>query len=528
MNQPSKRFYLISQIRNYLRSLELVRTFTLFSLSILSGLSIFCVAANIPPKNLAADELVIKNITLISPERHTALENAYVRIVNGEIKEVSTKPIISPNNAAQIDGTGKYLTPGLMDSHVHVSRMPGIVFKGKDPTKLLQLQNSFLAQQPRSYLYFGVTQLLDPSQSKQSIVTFNSSLQKPKLFHCGAAPILGGYPTVWIDKHEAPKVFDYIILDQDTAQSLPENIDLAQHTPEAVVRRMAEDGAICVKVFIEDGFGTDKNWPLISEGLLLRVKKAAKKHGLIMLAHANAIDMQKIALQLEVDAIAHGMWNWNQYDGHKGLPIEIREILDGVIEQNIIFQPTFNVMDGLKGVTVPGVLNEPLYQKVVSKAALDWYHSKEGLWFRDEMVNGFGDLPLEKIHRRQDIVISQGERVVQYLDGQNYPLVLASDTPSSPTFAAQPGYSTFAELKHLHKVGVSLQRIFEAATINNAKAFKLDKSYGTVEPGKVANLLILDESPLKTIEAYNAIDKVIVNGEVIERESLAVGNSKHQ
>jgi hypothetical protein len=342
------------------------------------------------------------------------------------------------------------------------------------------------------------------------------------LFHCGAAPIVGGYPTVWVSKEESYEIFRYLIVDDAEHSSLPEGSDPAQFSPEAVVKRMAEDGAICVKVFIEDGFGSSNQWPLISEDLLKRVQKATKKHGLIMMAHANAIDMQVIAEKIKVDVIAHGMWNWNQFDREPGIPKPIRQVLDQVIANQTVFQPTFNVMDGLKGVTVPNVLDDPLYAKVISKQAMDWYKTHEGLWFRDEVLSDFDGLSLTKIHQRQDWIISQGERVVEYLSNNGHPIVLASDTPSSPTFAAQPGVSTFHELQHLHKAGLSLLQVFQAATINNAKAFNMDNQYGTVEPGKIANLLLLKANPLESITAYNTIDKVIIRGEVIERETLAV------
>jgi imidazolonepropionase-like amidohydrolase len=469
----------------------------------------------------AANDLLIENVTLISPQLTTPLQHANVRIQDGKIAQVSQSKIVTTQNITRVDGSGKFLTPGLMDSHVHVSNMPGTTFEeGKSSEHMQALRDGFAKQQPRSYLYFGVTEVLDPSQSSASIVKFNDNPQKPDLFHCGATPILGGYPTMWASEKAVIEMFDYLIYQPIDGVPVPEGIIPAQHTPEAVVERMANDGAICVKVFIEDGFGTNSDWPVISNHLIKRVKAAAKKHGLLMMAHANAIDMQQIAVQMEVDVIAHGMWNWDQFDGDSGLPADIQKILDAIIEQKIIFQATFNVMDGLKGVTVPNVLDDPLYSKVITSQAMQWYNTHEGQWFSREMIKGFGGGPLVTIHKKQDIIISQGERVVNYLTNHGLPMVLASDTPSSPTFAAQPGYSTFAELKHMHKAGVTLKNVFEAATINNAVAFGLDANYGTVEVGKVANLLLLTDNPLKTIEAYNAIDKVIVHGEVIERGSL--------
>lgn len=461
--------------------------------------------------NLAAQETVISNVTLISPERFKPLYNAHVKIVDNQIIEVSSSQLTVNPDTIKVDGKGKYLIPGLMDSHVHVSSMPGAMFEdGATAKSMSKLQQQFFTQQPRSYLYFGVTQILDPSQSKIAIEKFNGYEVKPDLFHCGAVPIIGGYPTLWTNNEVMHSTFSYLL-----------DPKRPEHTAQAVVDRMAKDGAHCVKVFIEDGFGTNSDWPLVSQQQLKQIQKAAKKHNLPVLAHANAIDMQKISVDAKVDVMAHGMWNWNHLEGQPGLPNEIKAILDKVIDENIVYQATFNVMDGLKGVTTPGVLNNPLYNKAIPQDIIDWYHTEDGQWFKREMLKDFGGGSLESVHRRQDMIISQGERVLQYLYSQGQTMVLASDTPSSPTYAAQPGFSTFTELKHMAKIGISLADILAAATINNAKSFGLDERYGTVEPGKIANLLLLEQNPLSTVEAYNSIEKVILHGQVIERETLS-------
>jgi imidazolonepropionase-like amidohydrolase len=69
--------------------------------------------------------------------------------------------------------------------------------------------------------------------------------------------------------------------------------------------------------------------------------------------------------------------------------------------------------------------------------------------------------------------------------------------------------------------GIPLSAIFAAGTINNARQFRLDKDFGTVETGKVANLLLLEANPLADVEAWSKIDTVILRGEPIERERLA-------
>ena len=69
---------------------------------------------------------------------------------------------------------------------------------------------------------------------------------------------------------------------------------------------------------------------------------------------------------------------------------------------------------------------------------------------------------------------------------------------------------------------LSLEEVLAAATINNAKQFGMDNDYGTVEVGKIANLLLLKSNPLESIESWDSIETIILHGEPIARESLVV------
>ena len=66
--------------------------------------------------------------------------------------------------------------------------------------------------------------------------------------------------------------------------------------------------------------------------------------------------------------------------------------------------------------------------------------------------------------------------------------------------------------------------MLQAATINNAKAFNLEDTLGRIEVGKKANLLLLKQNPLLTVEAYNSIEIVFMNGRPVARQDLAARN----
>jgi imidazolonepropionase-like amidohydrolase len=76
-------------------------------------------------------------------------------------------------------------------------------------------------------------------------------------------------------------------------------------------------------------------------------------------------------------------------------------------------------------------------------------------------------------------------------------------------------------MRLMAQAGIPLSEIFRAGTINNARRLRLDKDYGTIEKGKIANLVLLDANPLASIEAWTRIDKIILRGEPIDRQTLA-------
>jgi amidohydrolase family protein len=302
---------------------------------------------------------------------------------------------------------------------------------------------------------------------------------------------------------------------------LPAGASEAEHTPEAVVERAAQGGAHCFKIFIEDGFGPASNWPLMSKDTLTRIRAATRKHKMVLLAHANALDMQRIALDADVDVLAHGLWNWGEYDGQPDVPAPIAEHLRKIHAKNIGYQATLRVLPGTADMFREDTLKDPMFAKVVPPSVLAWYATEPGQWFKQIMREGAPPSADVKIMHGWLKQNEQGMRALRYMNELGHPLLVGSDTPSAPTYGSQPGYDTYREMRLMAQSGVPLPTIFKAATLNNAQQFGLDKDYGTVEPGKKANLLLLTGNPLESMRAWAQIEQVILRGEVIERESMA-------
>ena len=83
-----------------------------------------------------------------------------------------------------------------------------------------------------------------------------------------------------------------------------------------------------------------------------------------------------------------------------------------------------------------------------------------------------------------------------------------------------PGYSLHQEFDELEKAGLSPLQVLQMATINGAEFLGKDEDLGTVAVGKMANLVILKENPLESVQNLHSIDAVIINGYYDEQKTL--------
>ena len=96
-------------------------------------------------------------------------------------------------------------------------------------------------------------------------------------------------------------------------------------------------------------------------------------------------------------------------------------------------------------------------------------------------------------------------------------LLAGTDTPQPFVY---PGFSLHDELKLLVKAGLTPLEALRAATYNPAQYFNSLDSLGTVAPGKLADLVVLDANPLDDIANTRRINAVIANGRLYDRAGI--------
>jgi imidazolonepropionase-like amidohydrolase len=468
----------------------------------------------------------ITDVTIVSPENLSALARGSVLIENDRIVRIEKKPRVKPPaGATVVSGGGGFLIPGLIDSHVHLASIPGLTLEltlNPDAGHRGMLAD-YYKQLPRSYLYFGYTTLIDLAVVKQEVLDdFRRAPLHPDLYDCGPSlPLANGYPMSFAPPALRFQLFPNFLYDPTQSASIPGEYRAEDHTPAAAIAADKRAGAICVKTYFEHGFGKDRNLPVITPDVAAGVRKAATQSSLVMMMHANSFEAQQFAVNADVDVIAHGMWNWAALDRQPELPPEIKTLLDQIVKKRTGYQATLQVMGGLRAYFDPEYLKMPAIPYVIPAALLAWFNSPEGKWFKKEIDEDNTPDPdmREGLERGP---IRRVRQVVGYLAAKNANFVFGTDTPSAPTYGNLPGLNGYLEMRQLHDAGLSLEQIFRAATIDNAREFKLDSQVGSIEPGKIANLVLLKKSPLQSVDAYDSIVTVWVRGRPVSRESLAV------
>ena len=472
-------------------------------------------------RSATAGELRIEHVTVVSAERSGPLRDATVVVRDERIASVtaSGSARVSGRGVEVIDGTGLFVSPGLIDSHVHTNELAGMQgVEGRFPAVASALRE----QLPRSYLYFGFTTLVDLISTPEHRREWNAYPVHPDLYFCGATPIPGGYPPTYQTREEQARTYPYMLVEGGDA-------------PATVVKKMKADGALCVKAFYERGFGEADVWPVPRLETIRALVKAARAAHMPVLIHANSTDGQEFALEAGVDIIAHGLWHWNGEPRATELTARAKGILDRVLQAKVGWQATMRVLGGDRDLFDPEFLSSPRFAAVVPPAALEWYRSHDGQWYRDadapvylpKAVLDSGDLASQwdAIRSPQAPLIGpaieRGVSAVRYMAARQARFLFGSDTPGSPSFANQPGLNGWLEMRLLVEAGLTPAQVVRAATLTNAEALGLAREFGTVQAGKRANLLLTRQDPMQSVQAYDDIVKVILGGRVIDRAELA-------
>jgi imidazolonepropionase-like amidohydrolase len=477
--------------------------------------AVLAVTATATTAPAAPHELLIQDVTVISPERARPLAHADVLIRDERIAMVGHA--IHARRARVIDGRGRFLIPGLIDSHVHIEfPAPFDTIVAAERPDLLA---SYRAQLPRAYLAFGYTTLIDLAFDPKNAEWWDATPLHPQLLNCGPGlRVAGGYGAQHLPKNLTPKDATNLVYEPAAAADWPKQLDPGDFTPAKVVDRVARSGAICLKVYVESGFGIF-HWQVPSAATLKALHAEARLRGLPMIVHANSVDAWREALAAKTEILAHGLWQWPGDRTDVVPPPEARALILQAARGKVEDQPTLETVYGEGSVFDRSLLDDPRYSIAIPRKIIAYLHGPEAAASRraiaDRYLKNFPDAP--------QVIAAAGRRAsaaLRLINAAGIKLLFGTDTPAEEGDVGNPpGLNGRLEMQHWAEAGIPLRKILRAATLDNARAFRLNDR-GSIEAGKRADLVLLSANPLRDVSAYDDVVITMIDGQPAMRHDL--------
>lgn len=448
------------------------------------------------------DALCISNVTIVDPidglkENMNVIiqENRIATIFSSDEKVLSSKNVI-------IDGTGKFLIPGLWDAHVHFAFIEDLA------PSMFDL-----------FLAYGVTSVRDTGGELKVVKEWRTKAladpnNAPRVLIAG--PLLDGLPNVYdgsslsrpplsVGLADSVEVADYV-------QSLvDEEVDLVK-----AYEMLSPDQLIAiVKIAEENGLKVTGHIPLSMDAI------TAANAGMSSFEHLRNLEFSFAANSDELLAERREMLARGKSEQGGVLRSSIHEAQRMNAIANSDSVQTYNVLKALKQNDTWQVPTLSIMTAITKRHFLtdDWKAVSKKLpqpvsenW--QEGAKVFEDRPVNEDRQvYTDWMLSTTQKMNEH--GIN--LMAGTDCP---IFYLIPGHSLHNELVLLVEAGLTPQEALATATIQPAKYFGIDGELGLVKENYMADLVLLDKNPLDDIANTRTIEGVIRNGKWHPIDSL--------
>ncbi len=444
---------------------------------------LLCLAGCSDGEPESGSELLIRGVTLIDGTGADPVAEIDIRIADGRIVKIGSDLSASPD-AETIDGSGKYVIPGLIDAHVHLDAP--IVFQLTPDEKAQVIEHT-----PKAFLYNGVTTVLNVSSKvdwifEQRQAEREGRLLSPRIYAMGRSFTPEGG---WGSRHGGA------LADADAALER--------------ARDYISRGTDGFKVIIEDGLGASGTYNRMSDEMMMAISQIAQQNNVPIYTHAINLDEFHSAVAMSSTAIVHGLED----------PIPPGDtILQDMVENNVMFVPTHSLWEAfLRHDEAAADLDDPILRDSVPHFLLDYMQDPD---YRAEETRRFLAVAGMPVYQwAEDKIPIFRENI---LKAHQAGVVLATGTDAGgPVGFNFQGYNLPWEVKLFVQAGLTPMEALVAATRNGAKVIGVEDQLGTVEAGKLADLLILTANPLDDIQNIRKIETIIYKGKAYPREQFA-------
>ena len=395
--------------------------------------------------------LVLRNATVFSSPEIPPAQGATVIVSGNRIKHAGTDKGVAYGADIVIDLKGRFVLPGFIDAHVHFGGADNFDYPG-----ISNRHESYDFLKARyDALGWGVTTIRSAGDYTPEIFGFRDEVELGKVVSPRIVSA-GRMFQAW-GGHPMYTVFGS---NENMIKGCAVIVD-DETDVEIEVKKLVGEGADWIKAFMAVVNKVSYNTPIprISPEKIKRIIDAAHKHGKPCMIHVDNSLLMREAAEAGADSIEHVF----------SVGATETEIEDDLIEL-LIKKQIFVV---------------PTVQSIKAHENPD------------------GEMPLV-----YDKLISQVNKMIKA--GVNIGVGTDAAIPFVPL-----GESLHGELEQLVKCGMSPAQAIVAATSGNARLLRKENELGSVLPGFLADLVVIDGDPLKDITMTRNIYLVIMNGKIV-------------
>ncbi len=424
------------------------------------------------PPARAVSRIAVRNVHVVDVMAGALIEGRDVIIEDSKIAAVTpTGQVEHKDDTALIDGSGRFLMPGLFDSHVH--------YVSEETFGPLMIAH-------------GVTFVRDMGSPTGHILQLRDRLNRgealgPEMIATGA--IVDGDPPIW---------------------PFSEPVDTAEEA-RAAVRKLAQAGVDQIKVYAK--LSPETHRAAVEEAIALGLKPVGHVPMSMRLEEALAagqVGFEHLDGFGELIAEAAGeaielprsfrksFTSWALYP--KADRAKLLSIYERLREAKIVICPTIVVFRGLSRSTESGE-SEPWLEYVPAYLRSFWSGPSYAL-----AAEG----------ARKMVPVMQ--QVVAELHKTGVTLICGTDLANPYVFA---GIAVHEEMAFFQEAGIPTADVLRSATITPATFFGVAKRLGTVEVGKTASLVLVSANPLTDVRNALRIEGVFLRGKHYDKPALA-------
>ncbi|MEX0608041.1 MAG: amidohydrolase family protein [Balneolaceae bacterium] len=417
------------------------------------------------PGNIATS-FAFTNVNVIPMDEERILENYTVLVDDGRITDLGPSGEITiPDGAQIIDGTGKYLMPGLAEMHGHVP-----------PTH--------------------------PSPNMPAY--FNDEYVESTLFLYVAA----GITTVrgMLGYEHQLELKDRV----NTGELIGPNLYLAGPSFNGNSINSPEESRDKVRQQKEEGWDLLKVHPGLTRAEYDAMAETANEIGIPFGGHVPDEVGIVHALEMGQQTMDHidGYYAYLQKFEKSEREAEMKEIVAKTKEAGAWIIPTQALWETIIGAGDYDAMKQYDELKYIPKAVISNYHN-----FVGNNIENNPNLDLQEAQEHAE----WRRKILQEMNQQGVLILMGTDAPQ---LFSVPGFSIHRELPYMEEAGMSAYEIIKTGTANVGVYFADEDDFGTIAKGKRADLVLVDENPLQNLAHIQQHSGVMVQGKWYSKDMI--------